>query len=589
MATPDDTRPRGLLLGPVTIAALSLLALQLLVRLVIVPQAYWWEDDFIHLADARTKGLSLHLLVADYNDHLEILPNFCSWLLTRVTDSSWAPAAVLIVLLSTAAAVMMLLLLRELFGDRPVILVPFAAYLFSPLLLVPVTWLAAGLEALPMQVAMFGTAWAMLRLRRTGRMHWLVVAVAFHLLGLLTWEKGALVVPFVLGLQLLVADAGLPLRDRLAELRRHWYAWLVHGVLLAAYAALYLTVVDGSERKPVHGAQYLDGARTTLFKVLVPGLVGAPWRRGDALNTLYPTPGTPLAIACAVLLVALIAVTAYRRRGAAAAAWLLATGYVAVDIGLMLWGRAGFLELVARDPRYIADAVPVVLLCATAAFVGPPEERSSSTPWSGLARAGAVAAVLSAAGLLTTFQLGPVLHHDYARRYVEGVLARSDPDPGTSIADTQVPPLVSGNVDHRQLLLAMGRDVTLDQPSTRMLAFDADARLVPVTVRDPILQERGPVRDCGWPVQNLPQGIATVPAGAGRGTLLRLGTVSGVSGTLTVRVGDVQQSVDINPGLGFAYFSVTAPEGDVVVSFDSNDHGGTCVTDLLLGSPGSTP
>jgi hypothetical protein len=589
MATADDERRGGIFLGRVTVAAVSMIALQLVVRLVIVPQAYWWEDDFTHLASARSEGLSWSFLVSDYNDHLEILPNFCSWILTRVTDSAWAPAAVLILLLSMAASITFLLLLRELLGDRPAILAPLAAYLFSPLLLVPATWLAAGLEALPMQVSMFGTAWAMLRLRRTGGLRWFAAAVPFHLLGLVTWEKGVLVLPFVLGLQLLVAEAGQPLVARLSRLRRRWYAWATHLALLAAYVALYLNVVDGSERKQVHGVQYIEGARTTLFKVLVPGLIGAPWKRGDALNTLYPSPATALVIACAVLLGLLASVTLYRHRGAAATAWLLAAAYVAVDIGLMLWGRAGFLELVARDPRYIADAVPVVLVCATAAFLGPPTESRQPARWSGLVPAAAVAALLAVAGLLTTFQLAPELHHDYARHYVVGVLARSDPDPGSSIVDTNVPPLVSGNVDHRQLLLAMGRDVTFNQPSTRMLAFDANARLLPITVGAPVLQVRGPVRDCGWPVQHFPQGIATVPPAAGRGMVLRLGTVTGVIGTLTVRVGDVEQSVEISPGVGFAYFYLDAPAGDVVVSFDSDDHSGACVADLLLGHPGSAP
>src|SRR3954449_9195346 len=146
MAQGETAQGRGLTIGPVTAAALMMLAVQLLVRAVIVPQSYWWEDDFFHLAEARTKGLTPGFLVSDYNDHLEILPNFLWWLLTRVTDSSWAPAAVLILVFSMAASGAMFLLLRELFGARPAILVPFAAYLFSPLFLAAYTWLAACID-----------------------------------------------------------------------------------------------------------------------------------------------------------------------------------------------------------------------------------------------------------------------------------------------------------------------------------------------------------------------------------------------------------------------------------------------------------
>jgi len=589
MAQPEDTGRGRLVLGPVSIAAVSMLALQLVVRVVIVPQSFWWEDDFFHLAQARSKGLTAGFVVSDYNDHLEILPNFLSWVLTRVTDSAWAPAAVLILLLSTAASVTVLLLLRELFGDRPAILVPFAAYLFGPLLLVSVTWLAAAVEALPMHVALFGTAWAMLRLRRTDRLRWLAVALALELVGLLTWEKGVLVLPFVLGLQLLVADAGRPVRERLADLRRYWYAWVAHAALLVGFVVLYLVVVDGSERKPVHGVDYLDAARTTLFEVLVPGLFGAPWHRGNAENTLYPDAGTALVVVAAVVLGLLIAVSVVRNRGAAALAWLLAVGYVGVDIGLMLWGRAGFLELVARDPRYVTDGVPVVIVCATAAFLGPPADQRRSATVRGLAPSAVLAALLTVAGLLTTFQLVPVLRHDYARTYVEGVLARSDPDPGSSIVDTRVPTLVSGNVDHRRLLLAMGRKTTFNQPSTRMLTFDADARLSEVAIPNPGLQRVGPRHDCGWAVHNLPQRIAFVPTQAGRGLVLRLGTLSGVPGTLTVSVGDVEETLLVAPGLNAAYFFLDRPTGEIVVSFDAENDGGMCVTDVLFGQPASAP
>jgi hypothetical protein len=589
MDQPEDTGRTGLVVVPVLVGALSLLALQLVVRIVIVPQAYWWEDDFFHLAAARTHGLSADFVVSDYNDHLEILPNVLSWFLTRVTDSAWAPAAVLILLLSTTASVAVLLLLRELFGDRPAILVPFAAYLFSPLLLVSVTWLAASVEALPMHVALCGTAWAMLRLRRTGHLRWLGVSLALHLVGLLAWEKGVLVLPFVLALQVLVADAGEPVRTRLAGLRRQWYAWTAHAVLLVGYVVLYLVTVDGSERKPVHGVDYLDAIRTMLFDVLVPGLFGAPWHRGDAENTLYPSPGIVLAVVAAVVLALLVVGSVVRNRAAAGLAWLLAGGYVAVDVGLMLWGRAGFLELVARDPRYVTDAVPVVLVCATAAFLGPREELQEVATWRGLTPSATVAVVLAAASLLTTFQLVPVLRHDYARSYVESVLARADPDPGTSIVDTPVPTLVSGNVDHRDLLLAMGRRATFNQPSTRMLAFDADARLVPVAIPFPLVQRTGPRRDCGWPVHDLPVGIVSVPPDPGRGLVLRVGTLSGVAGTLTARVGDLEQTVLVAPGLNAAYFYLDKPSGEVVVTFDSDGDRGLCVTDVLLGQPASAP
>jgi hypothetical protein len=589
-------RRHGIVVGPVAMTAIALIGLQFLVRLIIIPQAYWWEDDFFHLAQARTMGLQKDFLVSDYNDHLEILPNFLWWLLTQITSSSWAPAAVLILVLSTTASAMMYLLLRELFGSRPAILLPLAAYLFSPLALAAVTWLAACIDSLPMQIALLGTPFAMLRFARSGRSRWLVLALVLHAVGLLAWEKGALVLPFALGLQVLVVDAGVPLRERLARLRGAWLAWLAHGLLLASYLVLYFNVVDGSERREVAGVDYLEGARISIFRVLVPGLFGAPWKRGDAENTVYPDPGTALAVVFAVLLGIVFVLSILKNRRAALGPWLLAAGYVGADVALMLWGRAGFLTLVARDPRYVMDAVPVVLICVAAAFlIRKPPGASDVAPGlvpadlavtrAGLAVAGVAATVVTAGSLLTTFQLAPVLQHAYARDYVEGVAVRSEPDPGTSIIDTRVPKLVSGNVDHQRLMLAMGRRVTFDQPSTRMQVFDAAARLVVVDIADPDLVKRGPDKDCGWAVTDTDRSLTEVPEDVGKGRVLRAGVLTGVAGTLTVSVGDLEQSVDVPAGLGYAFFYLPSPEGEIVASFESEDGSGTCVTDLRLGPP----
>lgn len=586
---------RGVLVGPVTLVAIVMIGLQFLVRLIIIPQAYWWEDDFFHLAQARTMGLSKDFLVSDYNDHMEILPNFLWWLLTHVTSSSWAPAAVLILMLSTTASVLMFLLLRELFGARPAILLPLAAYLFSPLALAAVTWLAACIDSLPMQIALLGTPLAMLRFQRTGRHRWLALSLVLHAVGLLAWEKGALVLPFAIGLQLLVADAGVPVRERLRLLRDRWPAWLAHCVLLAAYAVLYLNVVDGSERRAVDGVDYLQGVRITLFRVLVPGLFGAPWQRGDAQNTVYPDPGTVLAIVFAMLLAVLFVLSVLKNRRAAIGPWLLATAYVGADVALMLWGRAGFLTLVARDPRYVLDAMPVVLICVTAAFLikrldGPGSHRrvvseDLAPTRLGLGLAGAAATVVTAGSLLTTFQLAPVLQHKYAQNYVEGVMVRSEADPGTSIIDTPVPKLVSGNVDHHDLLHAMGRTVTFNQPSAEMLMFDEAARLVPVNIAHADLQLRGPRKDCGWSLTDRSQVLDEVPSDTGRRRVLRAGTLTGVEGTLTLSVGGLEQSVDVPVGLGYAYFYLPAPQGEIEASFESENGSGICITELRLGVP----
>ena len=105
------------------------------------------------------------------------------------------PAVVVLVGLQAIASLLLLALLRLLFGRSPWVLVPFAAYLFTPLGLATATWLAAGLQAFPLQIALLGATIGLVRYLDTGRVRWAVVWVAAHALGLLFWQKAGLVLP----------------------------------------------------------------------------------------------------------------------------------------------------------------------------------------------------------------------------------------------------------------------------------------------------------------------------------------------------------------------------------------------------------
>ena len=580
---------RAVVVAPVTVAAVAVLTAAALIRMALVFQSTWWQDDYVHLADMRDHPLSWGLVFRDYADHLEVIPNLFWWLLPRVTQSSWAPAAIVIVVLSVAASATFYLLLRDLLGNRPAILVPLALYCVSPLSLVSATWLASGIEQFAIQTAFFVAALAMHRYLRRRERRWLATSIAAHLIALLFWQKGALCLPVLLGVELLMVQAEVPLRERLRGLARHWRAWLGHVAVLAGFAALYLSIVDGSERHGGESGGQLAAAGRSAMEVLLPGIFGGPWHRTGAANTLYPVPARGLVVMLAVIAVLLIAVTVWRRT-AAAWVWVFAAAYVVSDLAMLLWARSGFLDLVARDPRYVFDAVPVVLLCATAAFVGMPGWRrpprrlvvelgARATRSLGLAAAVAVAG----GSLLTSLQLLPVVQHDHARRYIERVMAVAEPDAGESILDTPSPMDVAGEMSHRRLLWALGRDVQFDQPSLRALRFDDNARLVPVTLDDPALSVRGPVSDCGWPVDTESARLTVLPGDDPEVTLVRLGVLTGAAGTLTVTVAGRQQSLDIPVGPSRAWFRLPRAGGVLWASFESPDGAGACVSDVAAG------
>ena len=85
---------------------------------------------------------------------------------------------------------------------------PFSAYLFTPLSLATASWLAAGLQAYPLQIAMLTSLIGLVRLDRTGHRRWFVLSLLGQALGLLFWEKAVLVLPTMLALDVLVLSRG---------------------------------------------------------------------------------------------------------------------------------------------------------------------------------------------------------------------------------------------------------------------------------------------------------------------------------------------------------------------------------------------
>ena len=61
---------------------------------------------------------------------------------------------------------------------QPRLLVPFAAYLFTPLGLATGSWFAAGLQAYPLQIALLTALLGLVRFEKTGHARWLVLSVA---------------------------------------------------------------------------------------------------------------------------------------------------------------------------------------------------------------------------------------------------------------------------------------------------------------------------------------------------------------------------------------------------------------------------
>ncbi|MET0763594.1 MAG: hypothetical protein ABWY29_01925 [Blastococcus sp.] len=574
---------------PVLLAGAALILLQTIVRARIVLPSYYWADDFLHVELARRVGLTPEFLIRDYNDHLEIGPNVVYWLIGRELGLSFLPAALNLLAMQLVASCLLLSVLRLLFGRSPWILLPFAGYLFTPLGLTAATWWAAGLEALPLQIAMLTALLGLVRAVREPSWRWAALSVAGHAMGLLFWEKAALILPTLIAVLVLVEWAREPLRARLRMLASHWRLLALHGLVLGAYLLLYLSVVDSSAAVSPDADAALGAMGETIFRLLLPGVFGGPWTDAGAENTIFPYVGNLLAAAFALLLLAVVAASVWVRGMRALQAWTLVVGYVAVDLALVQLGRAELLGLIARDPRYITDALPILAIGFCAAFTGPAVTRRTPQWFPRLARStsAALAAVafLISSCLLSSFLLADEQQHGYSRNYVHGVVGALAQNPDVSLLSTPTPMNVSLTADLSILLRAVGEEQPFDQPGTDVRMFDSLANLRPITVINPRLQASGPVEDCGWQVAGAWQRLGTLTDPGGGAQVIRLGYMTGQPATLHLRVGGHEQALALDPGLGYATFVITGQQGPVTTRLTDVAEGGMCVTDVVAGAP----
>ena len=302
-----------------------------------------------------------------------------------------------------------------------------------------------------------------------------------------------------------------------------------------------------------------------------------------------------------VALTVLVVVASVRRTGRAAwGGWLLIVGYVAADIVLVLLGRGAYLLLVARDPRYVTDALPIIVIGVCAAFLGGRAGADPRPAAPAAAAAGArlrrartllpwsVVAVLIVSGLVGTLRLAPTTQHPQSEAYVRTVTAALAADPGASVLTTPVPAEVAISVNLESLLRAVGREQRLDRPGAAPLQVDVDGSLVPAALLDIDVDVTGPEPDCGWSLDGTPRPIARLSRLDEQQRLLRLAYLAASDGVLHVSVDGLEQAVEIEQGLGERYVVVTEQAGPVE-AWVSDTSAGVCLASLQRGVAVAAP
>ena len=362
-------RPPGgswLVLAPATVwrVGVGLVVLQTVLRLLMALGAYFTQDDFVFYTLGASQPFDLTYLFQDRGNHLMPAGQAIVWPLANYLPLEHGPAVLVVVFIQLLASLAVLGLLRELFGRRTAILAPLSFYLFGALTLPAFLWWAASLNAIGLQLGIALAIRCHVRWLRTRRIPAALGTCLATLLGLAFFEKAVLILPLLFGLTWVFEREHGAVRDLWRVFRRHWLLWVVLAVEVGAWVGLYLHQVSTEYAAGPSTGVAADLIVDSVSLGVVPAVFSGPWSWVPAVSFLgyAPAPPTLLLLASWAGLVLFGALSLACRRGMGRM-WVVAAGYLAADIALLTWGRAGaFGAGVALEYRYYADFALVLAL-----------------------------------------------------------------------------------------------------------------------------------------------------------------------------------------------------------------------------------
>jgi hypothetical protein len=581
--------------SPLAIAALVVAGVPFLVHAWATLNGYFGQDDFIlTYRAAHAAPYDLGFLFQDYSGHLQPGAFLLTWIVTAVAPLNHTVAVLPLLAVHAVTLWLCWRVLTRLFGRQWAILPPFAIFAASPVILFPTLWWAYAMQLFPLLLAMFAALHAHLRYLDGGRPRHAVQAAAWTLAGLAFYEKAALIPALLFGVTVLLAPR-TELAPIIWALRRHRWVWLTHAVLVAGYALLYLNLTAGqASGDPVTSRTIVEFAGRSIVDTLLPGMFGGPFTEGGGGAT-WVTPPPVVRMVALLAAIAVVVLSAVRSRRRALLPWLFLAGYLAVDLTLVVATRLGVVgAAVATDPRYLADVVPVAILCAAFAFLPAKEPAKEPAEETADGRAvplvPAAITILVVAGATVSFlNVAPALQFRQARDYVTTARTALADRPGMVLFDGQVPSeiMIDWFIDDAVTSRVVGlvpEHPRFDRPAEEMYELDDSGTPRQIEgLTTSVTALKGPVKDCGYLVED---GIVRIPLHRtvpGR-QIVRIGYYTADPGPGTVRAGGVSYQVRFTNGLHVVNVVATGPVAEIEVS-RSLDIAPLCVTNVEVGTP----
>jgi hypothetical protein len=573
--------------------AYGLIGLHLMLKAWVLLPAWFYSDDFIFLEDALKHRLTPDFLFTSHDSQLMPLGVAISWVVAHAGPYNWLLAGSITLLLQALAAVSCLAMLRTLFGDRWAILAPLGFFLFTAMGIEAMTWWAAALNAVPIQIAFFLLVTCVVRWARERRARWALGAGVALTLAVASGPRGmVMVVPVGLLLLLFFTPGRWWFRP--------WQLVRTHALLIAplvVVGAAYLVVYASSTPSPVEAqgsAPAMAIGRNLVGTSWLTSLVGGPWR-WDEYNPPMSHPDPPAALYALAGLAVLSLVMMSVRRGArvALAAIAILVAQLAVTYLALVYGRG--LQLGASAglmTRYLTDTLPVTALVFGLLMlpIAGTTITSRSVSVRGRWRPFAVAttAVFLAGSVVSTVAYASAWHRDYpAREFVANAHSSLAAEPAV-IAELEVPDQVQARLSYphnlpSRLLYPLGKEIDTTYRGNDIRILDDHGVHQQAAVFPSATSRPGPVRDCGYTVKDRAARIRLDKTVANPFWWMSIGYLSSGDGKLEVHL-DGKKAPDIRVQNGLhTYFMRSEGPLTTIELRSLTDNVTVCVDTVRVG------
>lgn len=560
----------------------------------------WFQfDDFAFLSRAYNSDLTWGYLTEAYGGHLMPGGFLLTWFFARYEPLDFWPYATTLLLLQAIASLGFLRLLLRMFGRTPAVLPLLAVYLFSVISLPAFIWWAAGINQLPMQIALFFGLASHIAYLRTRQLRHVFATLAWTAFGLLFFEK-TLLVFFAYGFVALAYFTTGLLEVRLKQLWSSYrFGLLLHGALALGYVSVYAATSLTFDPNKANDTPVFPVAYRFILKAFSTGIIGGPWQWTDLHPIGSVADPSDIVVFLSWLALGYLVYLAYKSRVNSLRAWSLTVVFLLANVVLLTAARA-FLAgpVIGLEYRYQTELSAVFALSVGLAFL-PLVGATETVHPRGQAvlpfrpQAAAVTVTLTFLVVATISNVQYASHWQKTnpgRPYFDAVerslAGRSGAVP---LADMAVPNTLMWGFRYPENTYSHVLRVFEDKtryPSVandHLYVFDDKGVLRPAVISTTRVARPHP--GCGYPVRG--GGSVAIPLNGpvtGGGWWVRLGYFARGGGTMTVTAGAKVHEVRVESGVHSVYFQASGDFHAIRLSGVSPGLS-LCIPEVTLGLP----